>query len=135
MARTSDCDPATRGGRFNKAEQFVAAAELVAEFADGVLADVEAAYVTLLVHAGIAASDVICCASLGQYSTGENHTDAVALLKQVDINLSADLGVLLSLKTRAGYSAQSLSADSLARAARACARMMTAARKFHQPRV
>jgi hypothetical protein len=43
-------------------------------------ADVADAYVTLLVHAGIAASDVICCARLGEHAQGDNHVEAVALL-------------------------------------------------------
>lgn len=127
MARINDCDQATQDGRFKKAQQFIAAAELVEHFADGALADVEAAYVTLLVHAGIAASDVICCVRLGRYSTSENHNDAVAMLNQVDAKLSADLAVLLSLKTRAGYSAQSVKAEALTKAGRAAQRLIAAA--------
>ena len=48
---------------------------------DGDLAD---AYVTLCVHAGIAAADVICCTALGKHATGDDHNHAVALLRQVD---------------------------------------------------
>lgn len=39
--------------------------------------EVADAYVTLCVHAGIAAPDVICCASLGEHAQGENHSEAI----------------------------------------------------------
>lgn len=41
------------------------------------------AYVPLCVHAGIAASDVVCCAKLGEHAQGENHDEAVGLLAPV----------------------------------------------------
>ena len=47
-----------------KAKQFVEAAETVESLADDAN-DVADAYVTLCVHAGIAAADVICCKRLG----------------------------------------------------------------------
>ncbi|MFD6893254.1 hypothetical protein ACFWB0_01730 [Rhodococcus sp. NPDC060086] len=52
----------------NKAEQFFDAAAIVNELADNNDLD---AVVTLWVHAGIAASDVICCARLGKYSQSD----------------------------------------------------------------
>lgn len=39
-------------------------------------ADVSDAYVTLLVHAGIAAADVICCQRLGEHALGDSHAEA-----------------------------------------------------------
>lgn len=47
----------------HKANQFMEAADMVRELADE-NADLADAYVTLCVHAGIAASDVLCCAAL-----------------------------------------------------------------------
>lgn len=79
MGRTVRCAPATRQGRLRKARQFADAAEVVADLADDA-DDVADAYVTLLVHAGIAAADVLCCARLGEHAMGDNHNDAVALL-------------------------------------------------------
>ena len=40
--------------------------------------------VTLYVHAGIAAADVICAVSLGMYAQGDSHQDAVKLLASAD---------------------------------------------------
>jgi hypothetical protein len=60
--RTQPCTAAIRQGRLRKAEQFLRAANLVRDVAD--------AYSTLCVHAGIAASDVICCARLGEHAQG-----------------------------------------------------------------
>ena len=64
-----------------KAEQVAEAAQTIREFAGE--ADVGDAYVTLLVHAGIAAADVVCCRELGEHALGESHTEAIALLRRV----------------------------------------------------
>jgi len=65
---TRSCSPDVRRGRLVKAEGFLQAAEDVGLLDDdGQLRD---AVVTLYVHAGIAASDVICCARLGLHATG-----------------------------------------------------------------
>lgn len=91
-----------RAGRLGKANQFLTAAELIASsIEDSDLAD---AFVTLCVHAGIAASDVICCAKLNEHSRGGNHTTAIALLAQVDRESSVHLKALLDMKGHAGYS-------------------------------
>ena len=65
-----------------KAEQFFEAAETIRELATDE-AEVADAYVTLCVHAGIAAADVVCCIELGKHAQGEDHNEAVALLGQV----------------------------------------------------
>jgi hypothetical protein len=46
--------------------------------------EVADAYVTLCVHAGIAASDVICCSSLGRHAQGDSHEEAAVLLASAD---------------------------------------------------
>lgn len=86
-----------------KAEQFADAAGLVLEFANeaGDMAD---AYVTLCVHAGIAAADTICCARLGLMHRGENHHEAAELLRSADPTAVPHLRTLLGMKTAAGYS-------------------------------
>lgn len=60
------CSEQVRAGRLENAKQFLRAAELVKEFSDE--DEIADAYVTLCVHAGIAAADVICCARLGRYA-------------------------------------------------------------------
>jgi len=53
-----------------KAVRFLAQAEVILAVADDdeVVADPA---ITLLIHAGIAASDAICCARLGEHARGE----------------------------------------------------------------
>jgi hypothetical protein len=71
--RTRPATPVTIVGRIEAAEQFLA---------DAGRAETSRSKVTLLVHAGIAASDAICGKHLGRYSLGDNHEQAVALLAQ-----------------------------------------------------
>ena len=126
MGRTAKCTAATRQGRLRKALQFADAAGVVADFADD-SDDVADAQVTLLVHAGIAAADVLCCARLGEHAIGDNHNEAVALLAKIDRNLAADLRSLLGTKTKARYSHQPASRSDRVKAQRACDRLVRAA--------
>ena len=128
MPRTNPCDSVVRSGRMAKAEQFADAAAVVHEFASEA-ADIADAYVTLCVHAGIAGGDVICCARLGEYSRGENHSEAVKLLATVDRSASKQLQVLLDMKTRAGYSHTPVSREQVIRAGRAMDGLLRAARE------
>ncbi|MBC7297866.1 MAG: hypothetical protein H5T82_03125 [Demequina sp.] len=107
--------------------QFSEAAEIVRELADDG-GDVTNAYVTLCVHAGIAAADVRCAAALGEYAHGENHVEAVALLAKVDRSAAKHLDALLKLKTVAGYGTTTISADRVRRATRAMEALVESAR-------
>jgi len=130
IRRTRTCDDTVTAGRLRKAEQFVDAAETVREFADDEL-DVADAYVTLCVHAGIAAADVICCVSLGVHAVGESHSEALALLESVrpdGSELAKSLRTLLGMKTRAGYAAEPVAAQDRKRAQRQTERLVRAAR-------
>ena len=124
--RTNDCDRNIRAGRLAKAREFERAAIDVLALADEA-SDVGAAYVTLAVHAGIAAADVVCCARLGRYHRGERHDDAVALLATADPAAAKALRVLLGLKTAAGYSHVPNSQSDRLRAERALETLMAAA--------
>ena len=126
--RTSPADETIRRGRMAKAEQFAHAAEVVHNLADEA-ADVADAFVTLCVHAGIAAADVICAARLGVQARGESHDEAVGLLATVDKDAAKHLGGLLGVKTLAGYSHQPVSREHAIRAGRAMDALMEAARK------
>lgn len=124
--RTAACPPATRRGRLGKANEFLDAAEtLAASSGESAGAD---AIVTLLVHAGIAASDAICCRRLGQHAQGDSHRDAVALLAKADPKLSKHLSTLLSLKTKSGYSHNHVTAAETKQARRAAQALVEAAR-------
>lgn len=124
MPRTRPCPPNVREGRLRKANQFFAVATDMADQAR----DVTDAYVTLLVHAGIAAADVICCARLGEYAQGANHNDAIALLKTADSDSARHLETLLRMKTRAGYGHTPTSQDDLKKAQRAGDALLKTAR-------
>jgi len=125
-ADTKKCSAKDRAGRLAKARQFIDAALLIDDFtSDG--EDLADAYVTLCVHAGIAASDAICCARLGLHATGQDHSAATALLAQVDKSLARDLQRLLGLKTKSGYSSAPSSAADRRTAQRTAARLVQAA--------
>jgi hypothetical protein len=128
--RLRECDEVIVSGRLRKAQQFLDAAATVRDLADDE-ADVGDALVTLCVHAGIAASDVICCKALGHFVQGEDHLQAIAELSKVTPNgrqLGNDLRALLQMKTRAEYAAPPVSADQRKRAWRRAASLVDAAR-------
>jgi hypothetical protein len=128
--RLRDCDETIARGRLAKAEQFLEVAMTVRNLADDE-ADVGDALVTLWVHAGIAASDVICCKALGHFVQGDDHLQAIAELSKVTPDgkqLGNDLRALLQMKTRAGYGAASVTADQRKRAWRRAESLVEAAR-------
>jgi hypothetical protein len=128
MNRTKQCTREIRRGRLRKANQFIDAAIMVADQPDEAT-DVAGAVVTLCVHAGIAAADVICCARLGQHAQGDDHTEAVALLGKADSGSPIHLRVLLSMKTKAGYSHARTTATDAKRAVRAAEALVETARR------
>lgn len=126
--RTQPCSAAIRQGRLRKAEQFLAAADLVRDLAEE-YEDVADAFATLCVHAGIAASDVICCVRLGEHAQGENHSETIALLKTADPTAAKHLSALLALKTKSGYSHTAVTPEEFKRAGRAAEALVEAARR------
>ena len=128
--RTRKCTDTTTSGRLRKAVQFMDQAENVRDLADDG-ADVGDTFVSLCVLAGIAAADVLCCVSLGEHAQGENHNDAVQLLRRVQPSgedLAKSLSTLLTIKTKAAYSDRAVSAEDRKRAERSAARLVEAAR-------
>lgn len=128
--RKRQCDERTAAGRLRKAEQFLNTAEALRDLADEE-ADVGDALVTLCILAGIAASDAICCRSLGYFVQGEDHNQAIAELSKTSPqgkNLSSDLRALLQMKNRAEYEARPVSADQRKRAWRRAESLVEAAR-------
>jgi hypothetical protein len=124
-------DEATIEGRLRKAEQFMEGAETIRDLADDER-DVGDAYVTLCIHAGIAAADVVCSIALGEHAQGDDHNAAVSHLSKVrpdGQDLGDSLRALLTMKTRAGYSHERVSASDRKRAGRAAERLLTAARQ------
>jgi hypothetical protein len=129
--RLRDCDAAFIAGRLRKAEQFLQSAATLREMSDSE-AEVGDSVVTLCVHAGIAASDVICCKALGHFVQGDDHNQAVAELSKVAPGggaLGKDLRALLQMKTRAGYGGPVVTADQRKRAWRRAESLVEAARE------
>jgi hypothetical protein len=125
-SRLRPCDSTIADGRLSKAKQFREAATTLRDVSDHE-AEVGDAFVTLCVHAGIAASDVICCRALGHHVQGDSHNEAIAELRKVDKELARDLQALLGMKTRAGYSDTGVTANQRKRAFRAADRLVNAA--------
>lgn len=126
-ARTQPCDKTLIAGRSRKATQFLDAAETIREFADDE-AEVGDAYVTLCVHAGVAAADVLCCRALGHHVQGDDHAEAIAELSKVGRQHGQDLHALLAMKTRAGYGYAAVNSAQRKRAGRAARRLVEASR-------
>jgi hypothetical protein len=113
-------EPGFAAGRRAKAIQFLTAADEIMDLADDAT-DIGDAYVTLAVHAGIAAADTLTAHRLDLHNTGDNHQDAVTLLRQVQPegpDLAAHLAALLALKTKAGYTHRPVTAQERLQAGR-----------------
>jgi hypothetical protein len=130
LVRTNRCTPDIRRGRLRKAVEFLEAATLIADPA-GEESPSNDAFVTLCIQAGIAASDVICCARLGEHAQGQDHNEAVALLSQGDAESAKHLRVLLAMKTKATYSHTGISTADAKRAGRAAEALVETARRVN----
>lgn len=121
MARSRACDAAVIRGRLDRAIEFLDAAELLESESPNAAGD-------LFVDAGVAASDVVCCVRLGEHATGANHSDAVALLEKADKGSAKHLRTLLSMKSKAAYTHESLSASECKKMNRAASQLVATAR-------
>lgn len=128
--RIRRCDERIASGRLRKAEQFLAAAETIRDVTDDE-EKIGDAFVTLCIHAGIAAADAICCRGLGHFVQGDDHNQAIAELSKASSDggsLSNDLRALLQMKNRAEYGADSVSTEQRKRAWRRAESLVEAAR-------
>jgi hypothetical protein len=126
--RAHRCTAATVAGRLGRAVEFFESAEDEREQHP----ERANAWVTHYILAGIAAADVICCKALGRHAQGDNHSEAVALVRSVQpdgAELASALAVLLGMKTKAGYGQEPASAEDKARAPRRARQLMDAARQ------
>jgi hypothetical protein len=117
---------AFQAGRLSKATEFHDAATLI----EG---DAPNAAVDLFIDAGIAAADVICGSKLGEYATGENHNEAIALLEKAQPAVGRYLRTLLNMKSKVAYTHQSVSSDHREKASRAASKLVEAARRIAKP--
>jgi hypothetical protein len=102
--RTSDCTPAQARSRLQQAEAFVTAGDLVlTDDTDSATPGVAAA---LAVLAGVAASDAACCAKLRKRARGQDHAEAITVLRSVvphGAEMAKDLARLLAAKDESHY--------------------------------
>lgn len=126
--RTEPCSKLVADGRMVKAQQFMEVAEDIATLTDD-STDIADAYVTMCVHAGIAAADVICCRRLGEHARGEDHASAVSLVGTASAIAAKNLRTLLGMKTKAGYSGLPVSGSDYKRAGRAARALVDEAQK------
>lgn len=126
--KTKACPDNVREGRLKKARSFLKAANLISEF-DEDEDDIDT-IVSLCVLAGIAAADVLCCGRLGVHAQGQDHSEAVSLLKKVDKKLANDLARLLQMKTRSGYGFDTSSAATAKATMRQATRLVDAAQRI-----
>ncbi|WP_244873020.1 hypothetical protein [Mycolicibacterium sp. TY66] len=122
--RTSPSTPAVVKGRVDKAIEFFNEAEKMLEDNQ----NATSAAGTLLVNAGIAASDVICCVQLGRHATGSDHQQAVSLLTKVNPDRGKDLSVLLKTKNKVSYAHERISAAEYKQLQRAASHLVEAAK-------
>ena len=92
-------DPTFKIGRLQKAREFAETAAVL--FDDATRnSDHGDVYVTMAIHSGIASSDVICAAKLGEYSAADSHGAAVTLLMKANPEAASLLSKLLNMKTK-----------------------------------
>ncbi len=91
--------------------EFAANAELLFDERTGD-ADGKDTYVLLAVNAGMAAADAICIARIGEYNVGEDHRQAVHLLRRAG-GPDAALSRLLGMKTKSAYGSDEVSTNQL----------------------
>lgn len=102
--RTGTCSPEDAAKRLADAQKYLEVAELII---DDKPQDTSAGVsTTLAVFAGIAAADAACCKALGEHSRGQDHREAIALVKQVEPGgrtAATALTRLTRIKTDASY--------------------------------
>jgi hypothetical protein len=112
--------------RLRQAQAFVWVAGLVLADTDNPDLPLGGVTAAVAVLSGIAAADAACCARLGKQYRGQDHTQAVDLVRTVRPQgelLAKDLGRLLAIKDNVHYQAIAISATD-AKAAVAQARRM-----------
>ena len=126
--RTRKVQPGEGRGRRVVAEKYLEVATLI-DSEDGAALNV---CIGVAVLAGIAASDAICSAALGERYAGDDHEAAAELLQRVDPSLGRQLRDLVSMKKNSHYGHQMLTATNRKSALR-CARALVAAARIRQP--
>lgn len=134
--RTAGCDRAAATVRLRHAESFLLVADLILDQADDEGLALTSVAASLAVLAGIAAADAACCTALGRRSRGQDHDEAVALVRTIAPGgeaIARDLGRLLALKDDAQYGVLVVSAARARSSASWARRLVSAAREIVTP--
>lgn len=132
--RTSACSKADAKDRLARAQEFVFAAEFVLGERvdpDGDRLNLSGVAAALAVLAGIAATDSVTCHRLGLRSRGQNHEEALPLIRRVQpegTRLASDLDRLLALKDNAQYGFLAVSATEARNSVERASRMVDTAK-------
>lgn len=134
--RTSTCDRAAAGVRLRHAESYLVVADLVLDQADDPVLALTSVAASLAVLTGIAAADAACCAALGRRPRGQNHAEAVALIRTITPGgeaIARDLDRLLALKDDAQYGVLVVSSERARSSVGWARRLVAAAREVVTP--
>jgi 5,10-methenyltetrahydromethanopterin hydrogenase len=129
--RIATCGTVEAATRLAHAHAFLEVADLVGDQEDELATPNVAA--SLAVLAGIAASDAVCCAALGQRARGQDHRQAADLLGEVvEIGepMARDLRRLLAIKDDAHYGVLHVSQQRVTAAIRQAIRLVKTAEAF-----
>ena len=133
MRRQSPCSAVDARNRFRSAQSFLLVGQLVLEQDSDEQLHLENVAASLAVLCGIAASDAACCAALGVRHRGEDHRQAVALLRTVQPHgeqMAKDLARLLQLKDNAQYGILAVAPSTASDAVKWAARMVQLCREI-----
>ncbi|MBU1494639.1 MAG: DNA-binding protein [Actinobacteria bacterium] len=125
--KTRPCASGDARKRITAARKFLEVAELYLNDSD---LEGRRVAVSNAVHAGIAASDAICCAVLGEHAVGDDHQAAAKLLASVGRQATEParaLGALLRVKSKAQYQTSTIGKPDAAAAVRRAAALVEAA--------
>jgi len=126
QARTRNVSAAQARSYLAKAEEYLAAAENELEAERGIAAT------SLAIHAGINAADAVCGVRLGKRAAGQDHDQALALLKEAGrdgAELDKDLRRLLPMKTKAEYDPDNIPLSAASKAVGRAQRCVAVARR------
>ncbi len=125
--RKQACGPVEARVRLDQARAFLDVAELIGSEPDELASPGVSA--ALAVLAGIAASDAACCAALGSRARGQDHRQALDMLRNVTggERMVQDLRRLLDVKDGAQYGTVYVSSQKAAAAVEQARRLVDAA--------
>jgi hypothetical protein len=125
-ARVRPVNAAQASAYVTKAEEYLAAAESELEAGRAIAAT------SLAINAGINAADAVCGLRVGQRAVGQDHDEALALVRTAGpdgVAVAKELGRLLPMKTRAEYEPDRIPVSDATKAVERAKRIVVIARR------